>query len=85
MHKCNSNTNPKPVLFKRIGGDIMGWLIGKIGNFTYHHCSKCGFSPDTATIGKKLPEKCPLCGTVMFKTYKTRKAEKDGKKKKGTS
>lgn len=60
----------------------MGWLIGKIGQYTYHHCSKCGYSPTPNHLNGKLPEKCPLCGTQMYKSYKTRKSEKDAKKTK---
>ena len=59
----------------------MAWIKGKLGKYFYHHCSKCGFSPDMSNISqKKLPKICPLCGAINIIERKP----KDGKKKKGT-
>lgn len=42
----------------------MSWIKGKIGHYIYHHCSKCGYSPNQTNLNAKLPKTCPLCGAV---------------------
>lgn len=68
----------------------MSWIKGKIGHYIYHHCSKCGYSPNQTNLNAKLPKICPLCGAVNIierkkKNEKKQETDNGGRKDGGNA